>query len=597
MAVNRQQALAQLQRETFDLLIIGGGITGTGVAREAAHRGLRVAVVEARDFAAGTSSRSTKLIHGGLRYLKERDFRLVHEAVVERMRLLRLAPHLVRPEWFVFPVYRGDPDPLWQLRIGLWLYDRYAGRSLGTLRHRILSPARVQQEEPLLRQEGLVGAGMYVDAVTDDARLTATVARQAVAAGAVVVNYAEVTGFVKDAGGQVVGVRVRDLLAGGGTGVGTAAAGTPEAGGAEVAPGAGQGATPGQERAAGGPAVHAAGQAAAGGAAGQASTGGAEFVIRARRILNATGPWADRVRQLDDPGSPRLLRLTKGIHIAFTRDRLPIRHAVTMRGPDGRIMFAVPRGAFAYAGTTDTVYRDDPARPRPEAADVRYVLDALNRTFPATRLGPDDVISAWAGLRPLIDPGDTRDPSAISRDYKLYTSPSGLVTVAGGKLTAYKAMARNIVDQVFPETQGAPVDEEPLPGGARVPAEAELRQKAAQTGLPVEELQWLARHYGDEIDRVLGYLRPEDLQAGPRAARVRAAARYAAAEEMAQTLADALWRRVPEALWSTDNGRGVAADAAAAMGEILGWDEERRDGEVAAYLSQVQAMHAWREGF
>ncbi|WP_460039718.1 glycerol-3-phosphate dehydrogenase/oxidase [Thermaerobacter litoralis] len=575
MAVDRQQALARLQQETFDLLIIGGGITGSGVAREAAHRGLRVAVVEARDFAAGTSSRSTKLIHGGLRYLKERDFRLVHEAVVERMRLLRLAPHLVRAEWFVFPVYRGDPDPLWQLRIGLWLYDRYAGRSLGTLRHRILSPQRVREEEPLLRQEGLVGAGMYVDAVTDDARLTATVARQAVAAGAVVANYAEVTGFIKDGQGRVVGVRVRDRLAGGAPPAASAAPGAADEGTNPAAPGT----------------------AAAGGAAGQALAGGDEFVVRARKILNATGPWADRVRQLDDPASPRLLRLTKGIHIAFTRERLPIRHAVTMRGPDGRIMFAVPRGAFAYAGTTDTVYRDDPARPRPEADDVRYVLDALGRNFPGTGLGPDDVISAWAGLRPLIDPGDARDPSAISRDYQLYTSPSGLVTVAGGKLTAYKAMARNIVDKVFPETRGAPVDEEPLPGGARVPTEGELREKAGRTGLPVEELQWLARHFGDELDRVLGYLRPEDLQAGPRAARVRAAARYAAAEEMAQTLADALWRRVPEALWSTDNGRGVAADAAAAMGEILGWDDARRDAEVAAYLAQVEAMHAWRQGF
>ncbi|ADU51746.1 Glycerol-3-phosphate dehydrogenase [Thermaerobacter marianensis DSM 12885] len=594
--MDRQRALAQLQQETFDLLIIGGGITGSGVAREAAHRGLRVAVVEARDFAAGTSSRSTKLIHGGLRYLKERDFRLVHEAVVERMRLLRLAPHLVRAEWFVFPVYRGDPDPLWQLRIGLWLYDRYAGRSLGTLRHRMLSPQQVREVEPLLRQDRLVGAGMYVDAVTDDARLTATVARQAVAAGAVVVNHAEVTGFIKDPGGRVVGVRVRDLLAVHGAGGGAEAGETARGGGAQDAGAA----TAGAGGAGGGPARATAaptGTAAAGGGAGQAAPGGDEFVVRARKILNATGPWADHVRRLDDPASPRLLRLTKGIHIAFRRDRLPIRHAVTMRGRDGRIMFAVPRGDFAYAGTTDTVYRDDPARPRPEPDDVRYVLDALHRNFPGAGLGPDDVISAWAGLRPLIDPGDARDPSAISRDYQLYWSPSGLITVAGGKLTAYKAMARNIVDRVFPETKGAPVDEEPLPGGRRPPTEAELRDKAAQTGLPVEELQWLARHFGDEMDRVLGYLRPGDLQAGPRVARVRAAARYAAAEEMACTLADALWRRVPEALWSTDNGRGVAAEAAAAMAEVLGWDDARRDAEVSAYLSQVQAMHDWREGF
>lgn len=549
--MQRASSLAALADNVFDLLIIGGGITGCGVAREAVRRGLRTALVEAGDFASGTSSRSTKLIHGGLRYLKEFDFHLVREAVSERQHLVAAAPHLVRPAWFVFPVYRGDPDPLWKLRIGLWLYDRYAGPTLGGYRHRALSVPRLLEEEPLLRREGLTGGAMYTDSVTDDARLTAAVARAAAAAGAVVLNHAAVVGFVRDAGGRITGVRVEDRLAAGGT----------------------------------------------------------VLEVRAGKVLNATGPWGDHVRRLDDPGAPRLLRLTKGIHLAFPRERLPLRHAVTMRGLDGRIMFAVPRGEFAYAGTTDTVYRDDPGRPRVERQDAEYVLAAVNHSFPGQALGPDDVVSAWAGLRPLIDPGDTRNPGAISRDYKLFTSPSGLITVAGGKLTAYRAMAAKILDEVFPATRGTPADDEPLPGGGRQPSAAEAEAAARDYGLDRDQIDILIRRYGTDFRRVLEELEPGDPgegqearqpgkadQAGAadRVRRVRAEARWAVHREMAQTLNDLLWRRAPEALWSADNGRSVAEAAAGAMGDLLGWDDRRRRAEVEDYLQQIKAMHAWK---
>ncbi|MFO7245394.1 MAG: glycerol-3-phosphate dehydrogenase/oxidase [Thermaerobacter sp.] len=547
--MQRQSSLAALAEEVFDLLIIGGGITGCGVAREAARRGLRTALVEAGDFAGGTSSRSTKLIHGGLRYLKEFDFQLVREAVSERQRLVAAAPHLVRPIWFVFPVYRGDPDPLWKLRIGLWLYDRYAGPTLGGYRHRPLPPARLLEEEPLLRRQDLVGGAMYTDSVTDDARLTVTVARAAAAAGAVLANHAAVVGFLRDGSGRVTGARVEDRLA-----------------------------------------------------------PGTVIEVRARKVLNATGPWGDQVRRLDEPEASRLLRLTKGIHLAFPRQRLPLRHAVTMRGPDGRIMFAVPRGDFAYAGTTDTVYEGDPGRPLVEPQDARYVLEAVNRNFPGAGLEPGDVISAWAGLRPLIDPGDTRSPGAISRDYKLFTSPSGLVTVAGGKLTAYRAMAEKIVDEVFPATRGAPVDAEPLPGGDRLPSAAEIDQAAAAHGLDRRQVEVLVGRYGGDFGSVLEELEPgaAPAPAAPqsgdagvqdaRVRRIRAEARWAVRREMAQTLGDLLWRRAPEGLWSHDNGRSVAAAAAEVMGDLLGWDQRRRQAEIDAYLQQVETMHAWKAG-
>lgn len=539
-AVWREQAFQQLQSTAFDLLVIGGGITGMGVAAEAARRGLTVALVEGRDFASGTSSRSTKLIHGGLRYLKERQFRLVRESVVERMRLMKMAPHLVRPEWFIFPVYKGDPDPLWMLHLGLWLYDRYAGRDLGTLGHRRLRSADVLSEEPLLRSEGLKGAAMYVDAVTDDARLTIAVMRQARAQGAVVLNRAEVVGFRKDAAGKITGVEIEDRF-----------------GDRDV------------------------------------------ITVSARKVLNASGPWADHVRRLDDSGSSRILLLTKGIHITVPKDRLPLRHVVVMRGTDGRMMFAVPRGAYVYAGTTDTVYDGDPAHPTVEAEDVRYVLAAIERTFPDVKIDDQDVVSTWAGIRPLIAPGDVKNPSSVSRDYQLFRSASGLLTVGGGKLTAYQAMARHIVDDVFPETK-TKVREDgatgALPGGVDLPNEAAILAQAKRHELPMDQVKTLVAHFGSHYQDVLDRLAERDADKPPRIRVLRAVARYTVQEEAALSLEDVLVRRFPEALFSGDNGLDVAAEVSEALAEALGFSEEDRKRHLSAYRAFVQSMHAWKNG-
>lgn len=533
--MDRRELWQRLQQGEFDLVVIGGGITGAGVAREAAIRGLRVALVERQDFAAGTSSRSTKLVHGGLRYLKQGDFRLVREAVMERQVLMTMAPHLVRPMAFVFPVYRGDPDGLLKLRLGLTLYDWFAGRR-GVRRHRIYRAGALLAQEPLLNRVGLVGGAVYYDCVTDDARLTLAVLADAHRRGAVVLNYAEATGFVTDPTGRIAGVQVRDAVT------------------------------------------------------------GATAVVRARQVLNATGPWLDQVRRLEDPAARPVLRLTKGVHIAVPHGRLPLRQAVVMRGADGRLMFAVPRDGFTYLGTTDTDYTGDPGSPPVEAADVAYILAAARRAFPTAQLTEADVVSALAGLRPLVATAGARDPSAVSRDFALFLGPRGLVSVGGGKLTTFRAMATAIVSRLFPGSPHRPAaSREPLPGGDRIPSAAELAAAAAATGLPLAEVEALAARYGSGFGAVLAHLQPQDLALGTRTARLLAEARHGVAAEAAQHLLDVLARRTPELLFSADNGAAAAPHVAAAMATALGWPAQRLAAELAAYEAAVAAMFPHRQ--
>ncbi|HLT58187.1 MAG TPA: glycerol-3-phosphate dehydrogenase/oxidase [Limnochordales bacterium] len=561
MIVQRDHMLRQLADESFDLLIIGGGITGVGVAREAARRGLRTALVEMRDFAWGTSSRSTKLIHGGLRYLRNYEFGLVREAVVERQRLLRMAPHLVHPIPFVLPVYQGDPDPLWMLKIGLMLYDWFSGRDT-PIRHRIVRGPGVARWEPLLKQESLVGGGVYMDCTTDDARLVIEVLQSAVQWGAVAANYAAVTAFRHNGAGELTAVEVQDTL------------------------------------------------------------GGHRFPVRARRVLSACGPWADAVRRLDDPGAAPLLRLTKGVHITVPRERLPLTNAVTMRGTDGRIMFAIPSGAFTYLGTTDTDYAGAPEDVRVEGADVDYILAAARKNFPGQRLGPDDVVSAWVGLRPLVR-SNAADPSAVSRGYELFPSPSGLVTVAGGKLTAFRSMASHIVDYLFPETRrarGTAPSDAPLPGAPEEAAPAgAVAAIARTTGEPEAEVARVVERYGRRFPAMWSLWQQRTRAADPphdeRPRGSRPAGghpsspaggdpllawrelqlRQAVEHEMAVRLEDVLARRTSLLLFSADNGQRHVEALGQIMGQLLGWSPQRVTEEVALARQRVQEMFLWKE--
>ncbi|HEV8510771.1 MAG TPA: glycerol-3-phosphate dehydrogenase/oxidase, partial [Gemmatimonadales bacterium] len=356
-----------------DVLIIGGGITGAGIARDAALRGFRTALVDKSDFGAGTSSHSSRLIHGGIRYLEQRAFRLVFEASRERRVLLRIAPHLVRPLAFLFPVYRGGRISAWKLRAGMWLYDLLAAFR-NVRRHRWLRAKKVRRVEPALRDRGLVGAALYYDAQVDDARLVIATMRSAARAGALVANYVEVTALLKP-DGRVRGATVRDVLTG------------------------------------------------------QTSS------IRANVVVNATGPWSDQLRRLDDPSATPLLRPTKGAHVAVPQRRIGNEHAVTLLSQlDGRVMFVLPWGDLSYIGTTDTDADSSPDALRVTAADVTYLLRSANAAFPDAHLASSDVVSLWVGLRPLLRQDDGTNPSQVSREHRVVESAHGLITIAGGKL-------------------------------------------------------------------------------------------------------------------------------------------------------------------
>ncbi|MGZ4163023.1 MAG: glycerol-3-phosphate dehydrogenase/oxidase, partial [Tumebacillaceae bacterium] len=395
---SRAADLLAMASETLDLLVIGGGITGAGIAWDAAMRGLRVALIEQRDFAFGTSSRSTKLIHGGLRYLAQGEVGLVREVGRERAVLHRLAPHLVHPMKLLLPLYKKGPYGRLSTSVGLWMYDRLAGVSHSE-RRVMLSKKQTLQRELGLRQEGLIGGGMYVEYRTDDSRLTLEVLKTANFAGALLANYAQATRLLYNERGAVCGADVQDLVA------------------------------------------------------------GRTLTVKARRVVNATGPWVDLVRRMDGDSSGKRLHLTKGVHVTVKATDLPVTHALYIGADDGRMVFVIPRGTRTYIGTTDTDYDGALEHPTCRAEDVEYLLRTVNAHFPGAHLHPEHVTSSWAGLRPLLHE-EGKSPSELSRKEEIFCSPSGLYSVAGGKLTGFRTMAEKVVDLVVDDLKtgldGAP---------------------------------------------------------------------------------------------------------------------------------------------
>lgn len=532
-----------MSAEPVDLLVIGGGITGAGIARDAALRGIRTAVVDKGDFGGATSSRSSRLIHGGLRYLEQGDFRLVFEASHERRVLLRIAPHLVRPLPFLFPVYRGSRVPPWKLRAGMWLYDALAAfRNVHT--HRWLGRKQVARLEPRLRSKDLRGAALYYDAQADDARLVLATMRSAAQAGALVANYAEATSLLKS-DGSVRGAMVRDALS------------------------------------------------------------GSTSPVRALVVVNATGPWVDSLRRRDDPDAPPLLRLTKGAHVAVPRARIGHAHAVTFTSPlDGRVMFVLPWDDLSYVGTTDTDDAGSPDETRATGADAVYLLRSVNALFPDARLAPRDVVSTWAGLRPLLAPDRARSASEVSREHRVVEGPSGLITIAGGKLTTYRLMGRDVVDRVAkrlrvldgrPLPPRSPTDRLPLPGGET--ADLEVLVEALQAREVPEARAWhLVRHYGSESAAVLNLV-DRDRSLGepiiPGRPEIWAEVVHAVEREMAARLGDVLIRRLHLFYEDLAHGSAVSPAVADRMADLLGWDESRRDGELAEYAVEVKRARAF----
>ncbi len=576
---HRASALGELADRTFDLVVIGGGITGAGVALDAAARGLRTALVERGDFACGTSSRSSQLVHGGLRYLRRGELGLVGESLAERQRLLRNAPHLVSPLAFLIPLLAkgGGPGGGVVDRAGagahagaLWLYDLCGGARIGHL-HRRVTSGDVLAHLPTLRPDRLTGGFVYHDARVDDARLTlAVVATAVLDHGAVAANYAPVTTLVKEASGRVAGARVapRRMVAGGGNDPGV-----PE-----------------------------------------------EIEVRASVVVNAAGVWTDEVQALDEDHHRPVIRSARGAHLSVPRQVLPCDMAAVLPVPgERRTIFVVPWGDHVYLGTTDTDHRGPLGEPGCTSEDVSYLLDAVNAvvTKPVSR---DDVTGLWAGLRPLLagpaaGPGgpDRRGGALapqrtadLSRRHRVAVSPGGLVSVTGGKLTTYRKMAAETVDAVVaqlartgrgptrhrrPIRHGSPTRHLRLRGAAGT---EELREEgaASRLGTAPEVLDHLVSRYGGQARAVLAMAQAQPhlaLPLVPGQPYLRAEAVYAVRYEMAQTVDDVLSRRTRAALHDDRGAAAAAGQAADLMAGELGWSAADRDRQVAAFTDQVLA--------
>jgi glycerol-3-phosphate dehydrogenase len=515
MTPSVRASIRDLGASQFDLLVIGGGITGAGVAREASLRGLATALVEASDFGAGTSSKSSRLVHGGLRYLEQGRLHLVREALRERRVLLRLAPHLVRPLPFILPVFSGDRLPLWKVLAGLTLYDLLAAGG-NVRRHRTLGKRAMLEAEPLLRERGLTGGAMYWDAQCDDVRMTVAAVRAAAMHEAQVANHMRVTGLIGTVAG-VAGAYLRDELT------------------------------------------------------------GEEGEVRARVVVNATGPGVDAIRKLEDPRATPLLRLTKGAHIMVRRSRIGHTHAITFSSPvDGRVMFVLPWGRWSYVGTTDTDYTGNPAEVFANDADVTYLLRSANALFPGARLTPEDVAATWAGLRPLIAADPATSASALSREHRIVRGPEGVFSIAGGKLTTWRKMAAQLVDRVFAALPHRRTRRdkslswtEPLPGGEAAALEG-FRAGGEAAALDPETVTHLVSHFGTEAPAIYNLCRerPElATRLQPDHPAIGAEVVFVAQREFARTVDDVLARRLHLTTETTDHGAAARPAVARLLAE------------------------------
>ena len=540
-ALHRADILRSMAEKPLDLLVIGGGITGVGIAWDAALRGLKTGLVEMRDFSWGTSSRSTKLVHGGLRYLKQGEVGLVREVGRERALLHHKAPHIVIPAPMLLPIYKGGTYGYWMSSLGLYVYDLLAGVKRRE-RRKMYRRAKTMELEPLLKTDGLIGSGYYYEYRTDDSRLTVEIAKTAHARGAKLVNYAMAEGFVYE-NGKAVGVIVKDALS------------------------------------------------------------GDTYRVMAKKIVNAAGPWVDRVRGLDGQIKGKRLLLTKGVHLVVDRRRFPIRQSVYFDVPDGRMIFAIPRDGKTYIGTTDTFYDGPIEKPRVTAQDRDYLLNAVNLMFPSVKLTPDDVESAWAGLRPLIGE-EGKSPSEISRKDEIFVSESGLISIAGGKLTGFRKMAEKVVDLVAEQLRaeegasigGSTTERDSISGGDRGGfADYEAFREhwideARSSGIAPEQTERLLGLYGSNIADVIDrFHKLGSEENDPETRLLKAEIGYCVEREMAAQAEDILVRRTGMILFDRPRAEAIADRVVAIMAGLIGWD----DAEVSRQREQVRQQFEW----
>lgn len=524
---NRDIIINYLKKMQFDLLVIGGGITGAGIALDATTRGMKVALVDMQDFAAGTSSRSTKLVHGGLRYLKQFQIKQVAEVGRERAIVYENGPHVTIPEWMLLPIYRGGSLGKFTTSIGLSIYDLLAGVNTHE-RKTMLDVKQTLEKAPLLRKDGLIGGGLYVEYRTDDARLTIEVIKAAIEKGAIALNYSKVENLIYD-NGKIIGAEVVDQT-------------TKEI-----------------------------------------------YQINAKTVVNATGPWVDTIRVKDDSKRGKVLQLTKGVHIVIDQSKFPLKQAVYFDTRDGRMVFAIPREGKVYVGTTDTFYNENPMNPQMTESECEYLLNAISYTFPEVNITKEDVESNWAGLRPLIWE-EGKNPSEISRKDEIWESESGLITIAGGKLTGYRKMAEKIVDRVAAKLeteyglQFSPcvTKQTPISGG-NVGGSAKFDEfivntikRGQEVGLSVKEAEELARLYGSNVDHLYRIVEKGLATAKQYELPISLFSKlqYALDAEMVVTPIDFFLRRTSALLFHIQLVKSYKQNVSQYMADYFNWDED-----------------------
>lgn len=528
--LRRTELSAQLSSQEFDLLIIGGGITGAGIALDAASRGLKTALVEMQDFAAGTSSRSTKLVHGGLRYLKQFDFAVVKEVGKEREIVYENGPHVTSPEWMLLPLYKGGTFGKVTTSIGLRVYDFLAGVKPEE-RRKMLNRQETLAKEPLLKKEGLRGGGYYVEYRTDDARLTIEVLKKAVEKGAVAMNYSKASTLLyKDQ--KISGAKIFDLVT------------------------------------------------------------GESICIQAKKVVNATGPWVDEVREMDASRQGKSLILSKGVHLVIDQSRLPLKQAIYFDTPDGRMVFAIPRNGKTYVGTTDTFYQGDLANPEATEADCHYIIEAIQYIFPKAEVTLMDVESSWVGIRPLIHE-DGKGPSEISRKDEIWESSSGLITIAGGKLTGYRKMAETVVDKVASligkddgrkikscQTKNLPISGGEIGGGSQFSTYIEKNKRdGISAGLSGDEAKNLLSMYGTNAHKIFNVIKQEGTQAEEYQLPLLLFGQlvYSIEAEMAYTPLDFFFRRTGALLFDLNAVLSTKESVISYMATRFSWTEHQQE--------------------
>nr|WP_295970033.1 glycerol-3-phosphate dehydrogenase/oxidase [uncultured Bacillus sp.] len=540
--LERQIIQKEMIQSQYDILVIGGGITGCGIALDAVTRGMNTCLVEMQDFSSGTSSRSTKLVHGGLRYLKQFQFKLVAEVGRERAIVYENGPHVTTPQWMLLPIYEGGSFGFNTMSIALWLYDCLAGVKKDE-RRKMLSYVDTLRKEPLLKRKGLKGGGYYIEYRTDDARLTIEVIKEAAAHGVKALNYVKALEFFYEQG-KIAGARVEDQLT------------------------------------------------------------GECYKINAKKVIHAAGPWIDRMREKDHLPFRKKLLLTKGVHLVFDSGKFPLQQAVYFDTHDGRMVFAIPRDGKIYVGTTDTLYEMDPIDPRMNVSDRSYLLKVIQGMFPDLCIHEADVESSWAGVRPLIYE-EGKSPSELSRKDEIWVADSGLLTIAGGKLTGYRKMAENVVNvaaQMLEKEEGLtfkPCQTKKLPvsgghfGGSHLVSffVEKHRMAALSAGITEEQYMRLVHRYGTNINHIIRIAHTYDPQTCyTLPLDVYAEVLYAIEYEMIVKPADFFIRRTGALFFQINGARRWKKAVIELMSDAFDWSEkekERYEEEFALELEKA----------